>query len=83
MTEEFEKVDAEMRSAQAKKADLLGHIDDLVKEKERLTRDVERARRLVEQKEAQYFGPLAWLRGLPGIDLAAPPTRSSRSACPT
>ena len=36
-----------------------------MKEKERLTRDVERAKRLVEQKEAQYFGPLAWLRGPP------------------
>ena len=57
LTEAYEKVDAEMRRAQAKKADLLGHIDDLVKEKERLTRDVERAKRLVAQKEAQYFGP--------------------------
>ena len=82
LTEEFEKVDAEMRRAQAKKAALLGHIDDLVKEKERLTRDVERARRLVAQKEAQYFGPLAWLRGLPGIDVAAPPTRIQQISLP-
>ena len=53
-----------------------------MKEKERLTRDVERAKRLVEQKEAQYFGPLAWLRGLPGIDVAAPPTRIQQISLP-
>jgi hypothetical protein len=83
LTEEFEKVDAEMRRAQEKKAELLGHIDDLVKEKERLTRDVERARRLVTQKEAQYFGPLAWLRACPGSTWRHRRPASSRSACPT
>ena len=69
--------------AQAKKADLLGHVDDLEKEKERLD-----ARRRAGQAAAssrrrqQYFGPLAWLRGLPGIDVAAPPTKIQQISLP-
>ena len=37
---------------------------------------------MIDQKEAQYFGVLAWLRGLPGIDMAAPPTKIQQISLP-
>ena len=38
--------------------------------------------RLIEQKDAQYFGLQAKLRGLPLIDLAAPPTKIQQISLP-
>ena len=60
----------------------------LEKEKERLTREADRVKRLIEQKDALYGGPLAcgpapmaFLRSLPGIDIMRRRPRSSSSAC--
>jgi len=74
------------KSAQQAKADekeaLLGNVDKRIEEKERLTREVDRAKRLIEQKDAQYFGLLAWFRSLPLMDFAAPPAKIQQISLP-
>src|SRR4051794_28040064 len=82
ITREHEQAKAELTQAEATLADLRGHKDDLIKERDRLNREIARANRVLEQKEAQYFGPLAWLRGLPLIDVAAPPTKIRQISLP-
>ena len=62
--------------------ELRGGIDELVSEREAILRDVERVERSIEQKEAETEGPLAWFRGLPLIDLAAPPTKIQQITLP-
>jgi cbb3-type cytochrome oxidase cytochrome c subunit len=79
---QHEQTKAELTKADATLADLRGHKEDLVKERDRLNREIARANRVLEQKEAQYYGPLAWLRGLPLIDLAAPPTKIRQISLP-
>ena len=80
------------KSAQTAKVDekekLLGYVDDLKKEKERLTREADRVKRVIEQKDALHGGPLHWysepmafLRSLPGIDLM-PPTKIQQISLP-
>src|SRR5205085_1605665 len=72
----------------AKREDYLGHIDDLKKEQERLTREVERAKRVLAQKEAQYGEGnflsqlMAGFRALPLVDYAAPPTKIQQISLP-
>lgn len=78
----LEDAEAKVKLKKEEKEKLLGFVDNLVKEKERLTREVDRVQRLLSQKEAQYFGFLAWLRGLPGIDMAAPPTKIQQISLP-
>jgi cbb3-type cytochrome oxidase cytochrome c subunit len=82
ITRNYEQAKAELVQAEATLADLRGHKDDLIKERDRLNREIARANRILEQKESQYFGPLAWLRGLPLIDLAAPPTKIRQISLP-
>lgn len=72
LSKEFEAVDARYKALKAEKETLLGNIDELKKKREGLTRDVDRVARTIKQKEEQYFGPLAWVRSLPGIDLMPP-----------
>ena len=67
---------------------LKGHVADLEKEKERLTREADRVNGLIAQKDALYGGPLNWysapmafLRSLPGIDIA-PPTKIQQISLP-
>jgi cbb3-type cytochrome oxidase cytochrome c subunit len=78
----LEESQRDLSQKQANKEKLLGYVDNLVKERDKLTRDVDRMNRLVEQKENQYFGFLAWFRGLPGIDMAAPPTKIQQISLP-
>lgn len=78
---EHEKADKELRERKAKRDELLGHVDELEKKREDLTRAVDRADRALKQKEQQYFGPLAWVRSLPGIDLM-PPTKIQQISLP-
>src|SRR5262249_27505604 len=61
----LEEAQASVKAKAADKERLLGFVDDLKKEREKLTREVDRVKRLIDQKDAQYFGPLAWFRGLP------------------
>jgi cbb3-type cytochrome oxidase cytochrome c subunit len=82
LSRQLEASQHELTQKQAAKDKLLGYVDNLVKEKEKLTRDVDRMKRLVDQKHAQYFGFRAWLRGLPGIDMAAPPTKIQQISLP-
>lgn len=69
-------------------AALEGNIDQLKKKREDLTRDVNRVERVLKQKEAQYGegGPvsafLAFLRDLPGLDMAAPPVKINQISLP-
>ncbi|SIO67279.1 Cytochrome c [Singulisphaera sp. GP187] len=71
-SEGLEKVEAQEKELKAKKEALLGHVDDLKKKRETLTRDADRVKRTIKQKEEQFFGLAAWLRSLPGIDLMPP-----------
>jgi cbb3-type cytochrome oxidase cytochrome c subunit len=82
LSRRLEAAQNELKQKQAAREKLLGYVDKLVKDKEQLTRDVDRAQRLIEQKEAQYFGFRAWLRSLPGIDMAAPPTKIQQISLP-
>jgi cbb3-type cytochrome oxidase cytochrome c subunit len=84
----LEDVKAKLSSKKAEKEKLLGFVDDLKKEKERLTREADRVARVIEQKDALYGGPLHWyskpmafLRSLPGIDIM-PPTKIQQLSLP-
>ncbi len=84
----FEKAKEELDKAKAHRDELEGNIDALVKERETLTREADTVRRVIEQKDALYGGdlhwyskPLAFLRGLPGVDLM-PPTKIQQISLP-
>ena len=69
------------RTLTAKKAEkekLLGFVDDLKKEKERLTREADRVTRVIEQKDALYGGPLHWYSQADGVP--AQPSRHRHHA---
>jgi mono/diheme cytochrome c family protein len=79
LTKKFEKAEADLNAAKAEREEYLGHIDDLRKQREQLTREADRVARVIEQKDALYGGslhwysrPLAFLRNLPGLDLMPP-----------
>ncbi len=85
---ELEAVKKTLNEKKAEKERLLGFVDDLKKEKDRLTREADRVTRVIEQKDALYGGslhwwskPLAFLRGLPGIDIM-PPTKIQQLSLP-
>ena len=85
---DLEKVKAEFTAKKTEKEKLLGFVDDLKKEKERLTREADRVARVIEQKDALFGGPLHWyskpmafLRSLPGIDIM-PPTKIQQLSLP-
>jgi cbb3-type cytochrome oxidase cytochrome c subunit len=82
LSRELEASETQVKAKQGQKQALLGFVDNKVKEREKLTREVDRVQRLIEQKDAQYFGLMAWLRGLPGIDMAAPPTKIQQISLP-
>jgi cbb3-type cytochrome oxidase cytochrome c subunit len=72
ISKKFEEADKDLREAKKQREDYLGHIDDLKKDLEQLTREADRIARVIAQKEKQYFGLAAWIRNLPGIDLMPP-----------
>ncbi|APW63982.1 c-type cytochrome [Paludisphaera borealis] len=82
LSRELETAQAEQKVKTDAKKKLEGGVEDLEKEKSRLTREVDRVARLKEQKENQYFGVLAWLRSLPGVDMAASPTKIQQISLP-
>src|SRR5262245_205149 len=82
LSRKLEGSQTELKKKQGVREELLGRVDNLIKRREDLTREVDRVKKLLEQKEAQYFGLLAWLRGLPGIDMAAPPTKIQQISLP-
>jgi len=82
LSKELEESQTKLKTKEAEKERLLGYKDNLEDEKKKLTREYDRVNRLIEQKDAQYFGLLAWLRGLPGIDMAAPPTKIQQISLP-
>jgi len=82
LARELETARAEKNAKAQEKETLLGGVDELVKERERLTREVDRVQRLIAQKESEYFGVFAWLRSLPGLDMAAPPTKIQQISLP-
>jgi cbb3-type cytochrome oxidase cytochrome c subunit/peptidoglycan hydrolase CwlO-like protein len=88
LTVAFEDVEDRLHKQEQALADLRGRIDEKKKRKEDLERDVARIQRQLDQKEAQYgkgglySRTLAFLRGLPVIDLAAPPTKIQQISLP-
>jgi cbb3-type cytochrome oxidase cytochrome c subunit len=88
LSKNLEKAQADSKAKKEEKEKLLGHVDDLTSKRDQLTRDVERAKRLIEQKDALHGGslhwysaPMAFLRSLPGIDLM-PPTKIQQISLP-
>jgi cbb3-type cytochrome oxidase cytochrome c subunit len=88
LSKELEAAQKELNDRKGRKEALLGYVDKLKKQREDLTRDAERARRSIEQKDALYGGPLHWysapmafLRSLPGFDLM-PPTKIQQISLP-
>ncbi len=69
---EHEAAQKKLNEAKAKREDVLGHVDDLKKKKDDLTRDADRVAKTLAQKDQQYNGIAALIRGLPGIDLMPP-----------
>lgn len=78
---EHQVVEKDLAAKKAEREHLLGDVDSLVKEREKLTREADRVRRVIEQKERQYFGITAWIRGLPGLDVV-PPTKIQQISLP-
>ncbi|AMV37277.1 c-type cytochrome [Planctomyces sp. SH-PL62] len=82
LAREDQEAQAALATAQAAREALGGNIESLKLEQARLTREVDRIRRVIEQKEARNFGVQAWLRGLPGVDMAASPTKIEQITLP-
>lgn len=82
VSRELEAIQQKLEEQERQLADLRGNKADWEKKKEDLEREVSRVERVIEQKNGQYFGVLAWLRGLPGIDMAASPTRIQQISLP-
>jgi cbb3-type cytochrome oxidase cytochrome c subunit len=83
----LEDAQAKLNAKKVEKETLLGNITVLDKQKEALTREAERVKRLIKQKDELYgLGGMwasanAFLRNLPGIDLA-PPTKIQQISLP-
>lgn len=88
ITDEWEKTNASLRKVDEEIAALKGNVDQLVKDKEALTRDYESAKRVRDQKEKQtgegglINETMAFLRGLPLIDMAAAPVKIQQISLP-
>ncbi len=88
LAEQAEQAQKELNAKKEEKERLLGFVDNLKKKRDDLTRDVDRVKRSIQQKEELYGAPnpsfsrlMAWLRGLPGIDLM-PPTKIQQISLP-
>ncbi len=82
LSRELEAIQQKLEGQQRELADLQGNKAEWEKKKEDLEREVSRVGRVIEQKDQQYYGVLAWLRALPGIDMAASPTRIQQISLP-
>ena len=100
VTIEFEATNAELKRLKARREEQIGQfqlahmpgktltVEDVRKERDRLTREVDRVDRTIEQKDALFGGdlhwyskPMAFLRSLPGVDLV-PPTKIQQISLP-
>jgi cbb3-type cytochrome oxidase cytochrome c subunit len=88
LSKQLEEAQAKSKAKKEEKEILLGHVDDLTKKRDELTRDADRAQRVIEQKDSLHGGslhwysaPMAFLRSLPGIDLM-PPTKIQQISLP-
>ncbi len=82
LTKQKQTVVAERQTAEKAMAELKGNISDLEKKRDALLRDSSRIANTLKQKEQNANGLLAWLRGLPVIDLAAPPEKIRQISLP-
>ncbi|MGP0063753.1 MAG: c-type cytochrome [Isosphaeraceae bacterium] len=88
LSKELEAADAKLKAKQTQKEELLGYLDKLEDERNRITREADRVERTIEQKDALHGGPLHWysgpmafMRSLPGFDLM-PPTKIQQISLP-
>ncbi|WP_337174737.1 c-type cytochrome [Paludisphaera sp.] len=79
---EDQRARAALKAKQAERETLLGGVEALERDRDRLTREADRIRRVLERKEARETGLAAWIRGLPGLDMAAPPTKIDQITLP-
>jgi cbb3-type cytochrome oxidase cytochrome c subunit len=83
---DLESVKKNLVGKKGEKEKLLGFVDELKKEKERLTREADRVRRVIDQKDEQYgfnwySRSMAFLRSVPGLDIM-PPTKIQQLSLP-
>jgi cbb3-type cytochrome oxidase cytochrome c subunit len=84
---ELEKARKDEKAKKDEKEKLLGYVDNLKKDREKLTRDADRVARVIKQKEQLHGGTDWWSnlqafsRSLPGIDLM-PPTKIQQISLP-
>jgi cbb3-type cytochrome oxidase cytochrome c subunit len=86
LSRKLETDKGEFTAKKAEKEKLLGFVDDLKKERERLTREADRVTRVLKQKDEQfgynwYSKSMAFLRGIPGLDIM-PPTKIQQLSLP-
>ncbi len=81
LSQKFQDAEEKLNAAKKQRTELVGNVEKDVKERERLTREFDTLDRTLKQKEEQYFGLTAWLRGLPGVDLV-PPTKIQQISLP-
>jgi cbb3-type cytochrome oxidase cytochrome c subunit len=94
LSREFEVAAAERARVKEQLDALRGNVDKYNKELERLTSEVDRVRRALEQNKSVHGAPgsmssfndiyanaMAWLRNIPGIDLM-PPTKIQQISLP-
>ena len=87
LSKKLETAQAAEKAKKDEKEKLLGYVDNLKKDREKLTREADRVKRVIEQKEALHGGPdwysksMAFFRSLPGIDLM-PPTKIQQISLP-
>jgi cbb3-type cytochrome oxidase cytochrome c subunit len=87
LSEKLEKAQGALKTAQARRDELLGYVDKLEDDKKKMTREADNVERTIKQKGELYGGAGLWsninafLRGLPGIDLM-PPTKIQQISLP-
>ena len=76
-----QEAEKKLKEAKQRRVEVVGNVEKDIKDKEKLTREFDTFDRSLKQKDAQYFGLMAWLRGLPGVDLV-PPTKIQQISLP-
>ena len=82
LRQSLETAKARKDAAESELAQLGGNVAAIEKERNALTRERDRVGRLLEQKDQRHFGLPAFVRGLPLIDAAAPPTKIMQISLP-
>ena len=82
LTNTYEAAQGKLAAHKDELKGLKGNVEAKVKRKEDLERDYSNAQRVLAQKREQYNGLFAPLRGIPFLDLAAPPTKIQQISLP-